>query len=61
MPKGKVVISKIRGKKFERTNIVAAQIGKKIIAPLKYKGMMHSQFFEAWFEKHFIGKIGFMN
>ena len=34
---GKVVVSKIKGKKFERTNIVAAQISKKIIAPLKYK------------------------
>ena len=48
---------KIRGKKFERTNIVAAQIGKKIIAPLKYRGMMNSQFFEAWFEKHLIPEM----
>ncbi|MBR1418335.1 MAG: transposase [Synergistaceae bacterium] len=56
-PKGKAVISKIRGKKFDRTNIVAAQIGKKIIAPLKYKGIMHSQFFEVWFEKHLIPRL----
>ena len=36
--------------KFERTSIVAAQMGSRIIAPLQYKGMMHSQFFEEWFE-----------
>ena len=55
--KGEKVYGKIRGKKFERTNIVAAQAGRKIIAPLQYKGMMHSQFFEAWFEKHLIPKL----
>ena len=38
-------------------NIVAAQAGKKIIAPLQYKGMMHSQFFEAWFERHLIPEL----
>ena len=54
---GEVVVSKIRGKKFERMNIVAAQLGKKIIAPLKYKGMMNSLFFEEWFEKHLIPEL----
>ena len=55
--KGEKVYGKIRGKKFERTNIVAAQAGKRIIAPLQYKGMMHSQFFEEWFEKHLIPEL----
>ena len=32
-------------------------MGKKIISPLQYKGMMNSQFFEEWFEKHLISKL----
>lgn len=42
---------------FCKNAIVAAQSGKKIIAPLQYKGMMHSLFFEEWFEKHLIPKL----
>ena len=56
-PKGKKIYEKVRGNKFERTSIVAAQAGNKIIAPLQYKGMMHSLFFEAWFEKHLIPEL----
>lgn len=48
-PRGKKIFERVKGNKFQRTNIVAAQIGNKILAPLQYKGMMHSQFFEAWF------------
>ena len=51
-PKGARVYGKVYGHKFERTNIVAAQQNNQILAPLQYKGTMHSQFFEAWFEKH---------
>ena len=36
---------------------LAAQVGKKIIAPLQYKSMMHALFFEEWFEKHLISKL----
>ena len=52
--RGVKVFGKIFGRKFERTNIVAAQNMKRIIAPLQYKGMMHSLFFEECFEKHLI-------
>ena len=34
-----------------------AQVGNRIIAPLQYKGTMHSQFFEEWFEKHLIREL----
>ena len=53
-PKGTKIYGRVYGHKFERTNIVAAQQNNRILAPLQYKGMMHSQFFEAWFEKHLI-------
>ena len=56
-PRGKKIFERVKGNKFQRTNIVAAQIGNKILAPLQYKGMMHSQFFEAWFESHLIPEL----
>ncbi len=39
---------------LDSPNIVAAQRGSQIIAPLQYKGMMHAEFFEAWFEHELI-------
>ena len=53
-PKGERVYGKVYGHKFERTNIVAAQQNNQILAPLQYKGMMNSQFFETWFEQHLV-------
>ena len=53
-PKGTRVYGKVYGQKFERTNIVAAQQNNQILAPLQYKGMINSQFFETWFEQHLI-------
>lgn len=49
--RGKKVVEKVSGKRYKRTSIVAAQICKKIIAPLQYNGTMDSALFEAWFEK----------
>lgn len=49
-PKGQAVHSKISGRKFERTNIIAAQVGKEIVAPMQYKGTTDSMLFEYWFE-----------
>ena len=55
--RGEKIFGQVKGNKFQRTNIVAAQSGNKILAPLQYKGMMHSQFFEAWFERHLIPEL----
>ena len=49
--RGQKVYDKISGKKFQRTSIVAAKLGKKIIAPMQYSGTMNSALFELWFEK----------
>ena len=51
---GEKIYEKIRSKKFQGTNIAAAKAGHKILAPLQYNEMMHSEFFEACFEKHII-------
>jgi len=49
--RGKLLMSSISGRKFERTGIVAAQMGKSILAPLAYDGTMNSLLFETWFER----------
>jgi len=48
--RGVKVMGRIPGKKFKRTLIVAAKIGRDIIAPLQYQGSMDSTLFEYWFE-----------
>jgi len=48
--RGKPVSTNISGRKFSRTNIVAAKCCDKIIAPLAYKGLTDSTLFEFWFE-----------
>ncbi len=49
--KGKPLFGVVSGKKFKRTGIVAAKMGKSIIAPMQYDGAMDSVLFEFWFEK----------
>jgi len=48
--RGKPLIGLVNGRKFKRTGIVAAQLGKTIIEPLQYSGTMDSTLFEAWFD-----------
>ena len=49
--RGEPVYSLVSGRKYKRTGIVAAQMGKDIIAPLQYDGTMDSTLFEMWFEE----------
>ena len=49
--RGQKVYDKISGKKFQRTNIVAAKLGDKIIAPMQYSGTTDAPLFEHWFEQ----------
>lgn len=53
-PRGKRVAGRIRGRKYARTGLVAAQLGKDIIAPCSYNGTMNHTLFEDWFEKHLL-------
>ena len=48
--RGEKIYARISGKKYRRTGIVAAKMGKEIIEPLQYGGTMDSLLFEAWFE-----------
>lgn len=38
------------GRKYRRVGIVAAKMGKQILAPLQYDGTMNALLFETWFE-----------
>ena len=49
--RGEPVYSMVSGRKYKRTGIVAAQMGKKILSPLQYDGTMDSTLFEMWFEQ----------
>jgi hypothetical protein len=48
-PKGTPVESKINGKKFKRTNVIAAKYCEKIIAPMIYDGSIDCVLFKYWF------------
>ena len=47
--RGEKIYSPKRGRKFGRTNILAARIDKKIIAPIAYKQRTTCVLFEFWF------------
>ena len=53
-PRGTTVIGNISGKKYKRTNIVAAKCGNDVIAPMIYDGTTDSILFEQWFEHIFL-------
>ena len=53
-PRGQKIHEKVKGRKYQRTSIVAGQMGHDIIAPLEYEGTMCGDFFEIWFEEHLL-------
>ncbi|MDR2562145.1 MAG: IS630 family transposase [Holophagales bacterium] len=48
--RGAPVEGKVRGRRHERTGVVAALWEKTVMAPCQYGGTMDSEFFEGWFE-----------
>ena len=50
-PRGKTVEGLVPGRKFQRTNLVAAQMGHEVLAPMQYKGTTNAALFESWFEQ----------
>lgn len=46
-----------RGKKYQRTNVVAARIGDRIVAPLCYTENMTGAAFSEWFRKSLVKSI----
>jgi len=50
-PRGELIMAKISGRKFKRTNIVAGISKGKWVAPMTYHGTTDSLLFETWFEQ----------
>ena len=48
--RGVPISGNMRGKKFKRTNVVAAKCGDKIVSPMTYEGTTDSVLFECWFD-----------
>jgi Transposase and inactivated derivatives len=46
-----------RGRRFQRTNVVAGKIGSKIVAPLCYTAHMTKKLFAEWFQKELVEAI----
>jgi len=49
-PKGSIVRGNISGKKYKRTNVIAAKCCDRIVAPMLYEGSTDCVLFEHWFE-----------
>ena len=56
-PRGNPVIGNVSGRKFKRTNIVAAKCGNAIVEPMVYGGTTDSVLFEYWFENALLKAI----
>ena len=56
-PRGEKIQGIISGRKYKRVGVVAAQIGKEIVAPLQYDGAMDSILFETWFEQRLLPSL----
>jgi hypothetical protein len=56
-PRGMQVISSIKGKKYQRVSMVAAQCGKDILAPLVFEGTADTNLFNNWLEKCLIPEL----
>jgi len=55
--KGKILLGKTSGKRFKRTNIIAAQVGKKILAPMTFHGSCNTELFVAWIKQMLIPEL----
>ena len=53
-PRGEKVFGEISGMRFQRTNLVAAQIGGRTVAPVCYDCSTNSAVFEFRFEEKLV-------
>jgi len=56
-PRGRKVFTKISGRKYKRTNIVAGIRQGRWVAPLQYSGTTDRVLFEYWFENCLLREI----
>lgn len=56
-PQGQQVFGQICGRKYQCCGIVAAQMGKRVLAPSQYNGTMDSRFFTFWFSNQLLPSL----
>jgi isftu1 transposase len=56
-PRGKQVISEVKGKKYQRVSMIAAQVGKSVLAPMVFEGTTDSTLFNGWLEKCLVPEL----
>ena len=56
-PRGEKVVTKISGRKYKRTNIIAGLCQGNWVAPLEYTGTTDSVLFEFWFENCLLKEV----
>lgn len=55
--KGQVLVRKKSGKYYQRTNIIAGYVNRKIIAPLVFNGPCNTEFVNKWTEECLVKKL----
>ena len=50
-PRGTQVICDVKGNKYQRVSMIAAQVEKSILAPFVFQGTADTKLFEGWVEK----------
>ena len=55
--RGQQVFGQVRGRKYQRYGIVAAQMGNKVLAPFQYNGTMDRKLFEFWFSSQLLPSL----
>lgn len=56
-PRGKQIISSIKGKKYQRVSMIAAQCQKKVLAPMVFEGTADTKLFNNWLEKSLMPEL----
>lgn len=56
-PRGEQVLGEVSGMKFARTNLVAGEIGGKLLAPMYYGQSTDAAVFEVWFEQRLMPRL----
>ena len=56
-PAGVPVYGEVRGRKFERTNIIAGKCGGRIVAPGEYPQYTDHKLFELWFRDALLKEV----
>jgi transposase len=56
-PRGEQVICDVKGRKYQRVSMIAAQAGKAILAPMVFEGTTDSKLFNHWLKECLVPEL----